>query len=86
MIPDKILEKPGYIKNLNIFKSDKPLAGRFSEIGEKVFAAGTKDAHLIYTGPWNEIQMKDSAKQLAEFERTFPKHPHQKKWEPADNN
>lgn len=40
LIPDKILEKPGLIKSLSAFKNEKPLAGRFSEIGERVFAVG----------------------------------------------
>lgn len=48
----------------------------YSEIGERIFAVGAKDAHRIITGAWNEVSMKDSAKQLAKFEKTYPKHPH----------
>jgi len=53
-------------------KNNKPLAGRFSEVGEKIFEMGNKKAFLITTGPWHEIQMKDSEKQKAKFEKTFP--------------
>ena len=63
LVPEKILEKPGKIKNLESLKSNKPLAGKFSEIGERVFEAGDKKAFLITTGPWGEILMKDSAAQ-----------------------
>ena len=34
LIPEKILEKPGRIKDLSMFKDKKALAGKFSEIGE----------------------------------------------------
>lgn len=30
--------------------------------------------------------MEDSAKQQADFERTYPIHPHLKKWEAGDNS
>lgn len=55
LIPDKILEKPNKIQNLNLYKNDKPLAGRFSEIGEKIFEVGSRKAFMIHTGPWGEI-------------------------------
>lgn len=60
LIPDKILEKPNKIQNLNLYKNDKPLAGRFSEIGEKLLQVGNRKAFMIHTGPWGEIQIKDS--------------------------
>lgn len=44
LIPNKILEKPGYIKNLSELRDEKPLAGRFSEIGERIFSLGNKKA------------------------------------------
>ena len=59
-MPDKILEKPGYIKNLQQYKSAKPMAGKYSEIGEKILEYGPKDAYKIMTGPWGQIQMQDS--------------------------
>ena len=40
LVPDKILEKPGRLTNLAQLKDSKPLAGRFSEIGEKIFEVG----------------------------------------------
>lgn len=55
LVPDKILEKPGQISDLSQFKTTKPLAGRFSEVGEKIFEMGHKKAYLIQTGPWHEI-------------------------------
>lgn len=45
LVPNYILEKPGYIKNLKELKDDKPLAGRFTEIGEKIFSLGNKKAN-----------------------------------------
>ena len=35
--PNYILEKPGGIKNLQQIVNNKPLAGRFGEIGERIF-------------------------------------------------
>lgn len=61
LIPDKILEKPGKIGNLTQLRDSRPLAGRFSEIGEKIFSVGNKKASLITTGPWHEILMLESA-------------------------
>jgi hypothetical protein len=44
LIPEKILEKPGAIRNLHSLTDKRPLAGRFSAIGEKIFAMGGKKA------------------------------------------
>jgi hypothetical protein len=52
LMPEKILEKPCHIKDLSIFIDKKPLAGKFSEIGEQIFTAGNKKAGHITTGPW----------------------------------
>lgn len=60
LIPDLILEKPGRISNFSKMRDTRPLAGRFSEIGEKIFIAGNKKAGLITTGPWHEILMLES--------------------------
>jgi hypothetical protein len=57
LIPDKILEKPGYIKNLQQYKSAKPMAGKYSEIGQEILRLGPKEADKIMTGPWGQIQM-----------------------------
>ena len=43
-VPEYILDKPGYIQNINQFKSDKPLAGRFGELGAQIFEVGPKKA------------------------------------------
>lgn len=45
MIPEKILDKPGAITNLQQYTSKKPLAGRFGEIGERIFEVGPKKAN-----------------------------------------
>lgn len=74
--PDKIVQKPGQILDLNKLRDSKPLAGRFSEIGERFFEVGNNQAFRIVTGPWNEILMQDSEAQRAKFEKTFPKFPH----------
>ena len=34
LVPEKILEKPNKIKDLSIYIDKKPLAGKFSEIGQ----------------------------------------------------
>jgi len=44
LIPEKILDKPGAIRNLNKLGDARPLAGRFSEIGERIFTLGGKKA------------------------------------------
>jgi len=33
-MPEQILDKPGRISDLSILRDKRPLAGRFSEIGE----------------------------------------------------
>jgi hypothetical protein len=71
LIPDKICEKPCKITNLAQYRNDQPLAGKLSEVGDKILELGHKRANMIQTGPWGEIQIKDSAKQLAQFEKGF---------------
>lgn len=44
LIPDKILDKPGRLTNLWQLNDGRPLAGRFSEIGEKMLKVGAKKA------------------------------------------
>jgi hypothetical protein len=53
-------------------KDNRPLAGRFSEIGEKIFSLGNRKANLITTGPWNEILMIENEAQKIKFEKSFP--------------
>lgn len=36
-------------------KDLRPLAGRYSEIGQKHFEVGAKNVFKITTGPWHEI-------------------------------
>ena len=67
-------------------KDNRPLAGRFSEIGEQIFSLGNRKANLITTGPWNEILMLENEAQKIKFEKSFPQHPQQKKYEQADNH
>lgn len=86
LIPDKILEKPGRLSNLTELRDSRPLAGRFSEIGERIFSVGNKKAGLITTGPWHEIQMLESEAQKAKFEKNFPTYPNYKKFELGDNH
>lgn len=86
LIPDFILEKPGKISNLSQLRDSRPLAGRFSEIGSKIFEVGNKKAGLITTGPWHEILMLESEAQKAKFERSFPTYPHLKKYEVGENH
>jgi hypothetical protein len=60
LIPEKILEKPCKIKDLSQYADNRPLAGKFGQIGEQIFAAGNKKANLITTGPWGEIVMVEN--------------------------
>jgi len=62
--PDKILDKPGQITNLQQMKDSKPLAGRFSEIGQQILAVGNKKASYICTGHWNEISPVEEPKKV----------------------
>ena len=55
LIPDYILEKPCKIQNLQSFKDSKPLAGKFSEIGQQIFNLGGKKAAHIVTGNWDKL-------------------------------
>lgn len=73
---EKFLEKPNKISDLASLDTKKPMAGRFSEIGEKVLQVGDKKAKLITTGPWGEILMIESEAQKTKFEKSFPTHPH----------
>lgn len=41
---------------------EKHLAGKYSEIGQRLFAVGQKKAGQIMTGPWGEIQILESEK------------------------
>jgi hypothetical protein len=59
LVPERILEKPGAIRNLRSLTDSRPLAGRFSEIGEKIFALGGKKALQICTGNWKEMSIMD---------------------------
>ncbi len=55
-----------------MMKDNRPLAGRFSEIGEQIFSLGNRKANLITTGPWNEILMLENEAQNIKFEKSFP--------------
>lgn len=55
LVADYILEKPGKIKDIKTLGDSRPLAGRFSEIGERIFTLGGKKASQLCTGPWGEI-------------------------------
>lgn len=51
--PDmNILKNPQDIKDLSKLVDDKPLAGRFTGIGETLFKLGSKKASSLCTGPW----------------------------------
>ena len=60
LTPDKILEKPCKIQNLQSLKDGKPLAGKFSEIGQQIFNLGGNKASHIMTGPWDQTQILES--------------------------
>jgi len=45
---------------LSQYADNRPLAGKFGQIGEQIFAAGNKKANLITTGPWGEIVMVEN--------------------------
>jgi len=83
---EKILEKPNKIKDLALLDTKQPMAGRFSEIGEKILKLGDKYAKQITTGPWGEILMIGSEAQKAKFEKSFPTHPHQTLYRPGENH
>ncbi len=76
VLPNKILDKPGNIKNLSEFMDERPLAGRFTEIGEKIFKLGSKKANQLCTGPWGHIQMLDG--QTRKNKKLIPESPHKK--------
>ena len=84
LLPNKILEKPGYIKNLKELKDEKPLAGRFSEIGERIFSLGNKKAAQLCTGPWGEISMLDGIPRKKV--KPFPENPTLKSFEQGENH
>lgn len=44
-------------------KDTKPLAGRFSKIGEQILLIGNQNARQIITGPWNDAPI-ESPKQM----------------------
>ena len=48
------MEKPCKIDNLLSIRDNKPLAGKFSEIGKQIFSLGGKKASHIMTGPWKD--------------------------------
>ena len=54
-----------------MMKDNRPLAGRFSEIGEQIFSLGNRKANLITTGLWNEILMLENEAQNIKFESRF---------------
>jgi len=47
-----ILKKPGQLDIASIDASKIPLAGRLSDIGQKILTLGGKEALFITTGPW----------------------------------
>ena len=55
----KLPKKTGRLTEIGKY-DELPLAGRFSEIGERLVKNGSKNACHITTGPWGEIFIKDS--------------------------
>ena len=55
-----------------MMKDNRPLAGRFSEIGEQIFSIGNRKVSLITTGPWNEILMLKNEAQKIKLVKSIP--------------
>jgi hypothetical protein len=85
LIPEKILDKPGAISDLQSFTDKRPLAGRFSEIGERIFELGRKKASQICTGPWQEMSIMDGKNSRVKG-KPFPINPTLKAYAPAENH
>lgn len=43
-------------------RDNKPLAGRFSEIGQEILKVGNRKASYICTGNWHETSIVDEPK------------------------
>ena len=55
LVDDKnIKEKPNKIELKDYDVSQMPLAGRLSEVGQKILTLGSKQALYITTGPWHD--------------------------------
>ena len=85
LVPDKILDKPGAIKDIKSLGDNRPLAGRFSEIGERIFTLGGKKASHLCTGPWGEIQMLDGASTRKKV-KPIPNEPNKCDYVPGENH
>lgn len=82
LIPDYILEKPCKISPAALRIDDKPLAGKYSEIGRRVLSE--KNPKIIMTGPWDQMMILDSEEQRLREDKAWPTNPTLKKYEPAD--
>lgn len=80
---EKILPKQGCIKNLRETYDDKPLAGRFSEIGEKILQIGCRKASQICTGNWGDLRYDESMDLQNE---KISVSPHKEIYRPGDNH
>lgn len=51
---EKVLLKPGQIKISEVEVDNKPLAGKYTIVGQEVVDKGIKKPYQVMTGPWNE--------------------------------
>lgn len=55
-VPDKIIQKPNKM-DLTVFDTKNvAMAGRMTELGDKILALGCKKAKHLYTGHWKELE------------------------------